>query len=153
MKEDQKSSQNRALNAMKAVMGVQKVFMALQVLRDNWYNNYFNYSIPTLETSLLEIIFHFPFYHLWPCKMFNVSDQKWSFRCSCKYHSTLVLFDRILRPFGWNSHAFSQSNKNVLSCKFYWGETKFFFISPFVLVGQMYGNSHFDFKDLKYLIQ
>ena len=30
-------------------------------------------------------------------------------------------------------------------------EIKFFFVSP--LVGQMYENSHFDFKDLKFLIQ
>lgn len=36
VKEDQKSSQNRALNAMKAVMGVQKVFMALQELMTNF---------------------------------------------------------------------------------------------------------------------
>lgn len=30
-------------------------------------------------------------------------------------------------------------------------EINFFFVSP--LVGQMYENSHFDFKDLKFLIQ
>ena len=88
---------------MKAVMGVQKVFMALQVLTDNWDNNHYcyNYSILTLEMSLLQIIFGFPFCHLWTCKMFNVSDQKWIFRMFLQVSFNISFIWQDVDKFSW----------------------------------------------------